>query len=92
MRCIIRQAYALQRSSDSSQGQRFRLKEKAYGQFAQSYFVRLTAMKAALKAVAAKEFPNTPGARHHLLHSIHTLLYRCRPKQQQRSYTKLPPA
>lgn len=46
------------------QGQRFRIKEKAYGQYAQSYFVRLTLMRPILTARAAKDFPGVPGELH----------------------------
>lgn len=44
------------------QAQRFRIKEKAYGQYAQSYFVRLTLMRPLLAARAATEFPGIPCA------------------------------
>lgn len=43
------------------QGQRFRVKDKTYGQFSDNYFNRLARLRPVLLEVAKREFPNTRG-------------------------------
>ena len=43
------------------QGERFRVVQKSYCQFAQNYFARLTLMRPVLREVAAREFPGVRG-------------------------------
>ncbi len=45
------------------QDTRFRVKEKSYGQYAQTYFVRLALMRPVLTARAEQDFPGLPGTR-----------------------------
>ena len=45
------------------QGQRFRVKDKTYGQFSDNYFNRLARLRPVLLEVAKREFPETRGER-----------------------------
>mmetsp|Transcript_17021 Transcript_17021/g.50801 ORF Transcript_17021/g.50801 Transcript_17021/m.50801 type:complete len:486 (+) Transcript_17021:287-1744(+) len=47
-------------TADYVMDSRFRVKDKSYGQYAQSYFVRLALMRPILKARAQRDFPGLP--------------------------------